>query len=277
MENGRGKATKLAQELGCSTQTSREMVDCLRHRPASMIAQQVATFQVNPFQDQWNLQLTYFPFRVWSFISHKLLKTSPKANHQSDAYHCHHYKLIDSTYTQHWIRIKITNPEMMFNIHDLPSLWFPSQGITCLHNIRVLQHKIMQWARMVQSMKSEVEWPCFNSPQREGVFSLLPGAHPASSYPIGTRDTLPGRWRRPTHLHTARRLRMHGLRTSLLHSLHGMIFTVEKGSCSLSQKMNENMKGIKQRRLYDNVHATQSKDTLTFLLLCSQHTKLTTH
>jgi hypothetical protein len=52
MENGRGKATKLAQELGCNTQTSREMVDCLRHRPASMIAQQVATFQVNPVEDK---------------------------------------------------------------------------------------------------------------------------------------------------------------------------------------------------------------------------------
>ncbi|KDR15440.1 Esterase FE4 [Zootermopsis nevadensis] len=45
MENGRIKAMKLAQELGCNTQTSRELLDCLRHRPASMIVQQVATFQ----------------------------------------------------------------------------------------------------------------------------------------------------------------------------------------------------------------------------------------
>lgn len=174
MKNGRGKATKLAQELGCSTQTSREMVDCLRHRPASMIAQQVATFQVNSVQDQWNLELTYFPFRVWSFISHKLLETSPKGkSSDSDADHCHHYKLTRFC-TQHSIRTKIANPEMMFNIHDLPSLWFPIQGITCLHSTRVLQHKIMQWARMIQSMKSEVEWPGFNAQEREGVFSLLP-------------------------------------------------------------------------------------------------------
>jgi len=41
MENGRGKATKLAQELGCNIQTSREMVDCLRHRPAKLIIQKV--------------------------------------------------------------------------------------------------------------------------------------------------------------------------------------------------------------------------------------------
>jgi len=47
MENGRAKATKLAQELGCNIQTSREMVDCLRHRPAKMIVQKVAVFQVS--------------------------------------------------------------------------------------------------------------------------------------------------------------------------------------------------------------------------------------
>jgi len=47
MENGRSKATKLAQELGCSIQTSWEMVDCLRHRPAKMIVQKVAVFQVS--------------------------------------------------------------------------------------------------------------------------------------------------------------------------------------------------------------------------------------
>ncbi|PNF28712.1 Venom carboxylesterase-6 [Cryptotermes secundus] len=59
MENGRGKATKLAQQLGCSIQTSREMVDCLRHRPASMIAQQVATFQ------EWrNMPFSPFGFTV---------------------------------------------------------------------------------------------------------------------------------------------------------------------------------------------------------------------
>jgi hypothetical protein len=63
---------------------------------------------------------------------------------------------------------------MMFNIHDLPSLWLPTQGITCLHSTHVLQHKIMQWARLIQSTKSEVDWPGFNSQQREGVFSLLP-------------------------------------------------------------------------------------------------------
>lgn len=45
MENGRGKATKLAQELGCNTQTSRELVDCLRHRPAKIIVQKVAIFE----------------------------------------------------------------------------------------------------------------------------------------------------------------------------------------------------------------------------------------
>jgi hypothetical protein len=52
MENGRVKAMKLAQELGCNTQTSRELVDCLRHRPARMIVQQVATFQVKLSQDK---------------------------------------------------------------------------------------------------------------------------------------------------------------------------------------------------------------------------------
>jgi hypothetical protein len=46
--------------------------------------------------------------------------------------------------------------------------------ITCLHSICVLQHTFMQTARMIQSMKSEVEWPGFNSQQREGVFLLLP-------------------------------------------------------------------------------------------------------
>ncbi|XP_069694919.1 venom carboxylesterase-6-like [Periplaneta americana] len=45
MKNGREKAVRLAQALGCGTQTSRELVDCLRHRPASMIVQQVPTFQ----------------------------------------------------------------------------------------------------------------------------------------------------------------------------------------------------------------------------------------
>ncbi|GFG40741.1 hypothetical protein Cfor_06019 [Coptotermes formosanus] len=45
MENGRGKATKLAQELGCNTQTSRELVDCLRHRPAKMIVEKVTIFE----------------------------------------------------------------------------------------------------------------------------------------------------------------------------------------------------------------------------------------
>jgi len=44
MENGRSKATKLAQELGCNIQTSRELIDCLRHRPAKMIVQTVAIF-----------------------------------------------------------------------------------------------------------------------------------------------------------------------------------------------------------------------------------------
>jgi hypothetical protein len=62
MENGRGKATKLAQELGCSTQTSREMVDCLRHRPASMIVQQVGTFQVNPAEDDRNTSFLWCGF-----------------------------------------------------------------------------------------------------------------------------------------------------------------------------------------------------------------------
>jgi hypothetical protein len=57
MENGREKAMKLAQELGCNTQTSRELVDCLRHRPASMIVQQVANFQVSLFQDKVKSQL----------------------------------------------------------------------------------------------------------------------------------------------------------------------------------------------------------------------------
>ena len=47
IENGRGKATKLAQELGCNTQTSRELVDCLRHRPAKIIVQKVAIFEVS--------------------------------------------------------------------------------------------------------------------------------------------------------------------------------------------------------------------------------------
>lgn len=45
MEQGRTKASILAQTLGCNIQTSREIVDCLRHRPASMIVQQVPTFQ----------------------------------------------------------------------------------------------------------------------------------------------------------------------------------------------------------------------------------------
>jgi hypothetical protein len=52
MENGRVKAMNLAQELGCNTQTSRELVDCLRHRPASMIVQQATIFQVNLSQDK---------------------------------------------------------------------------------------------------------------------------------------------------------------------------------------------------------------------------------
>lgn len=46
MENGRGKATKLAQELGCNIQTSREMVDCLRHRPAKLIIQKVVQVSI---------------------------------------------------------------------------------------------------------------------------------------------------------------------------------------------------------------------------------------
>ncbi|PSN36676.1 Venom carboxylesterase-6 [Blattella germanica] len=44
MENGRAKAAALAQSLGCYTQTSRELVDCLRHRPAGLIVQQVPNF-----------------------------------------------------------------------------------------------------------------------------------------------------------------------------------------------------------------------------------------
>jgi hypothetical protein len=47
MEDGRAKATKLAQELGCNIQTSRELVDCLRHRPAKIIVQKVTIFQVS--------------------------------------------------------------------------------------------------------------------------------------------------------------------------------------------------------------------------------------
>jgi hypothetical protein len=66
MENGRGKAAQLAQQLGCSTQTSREMVDCLRHRPASLIAQQVPTFQVNPVEDE--LQFLVNNFYIYIYI-----------------------------------------------------------------------------------------------------------------------------------------------------------------------------------------------------------------
>jgi hypothetical protein len=58
MENGRGKAMKLAQELGCNTHTSREMVDCLRHRPANMIVQKVAIFEVSTVQTRDNRKLS---------------------------------------------------------------------------------------------------------------------------------------------------------------------------------------------------------------------------
>jgi Carboxylesterase. len=47
MENGRDKAAKLAQELGCNIQTSRELTDCLRHRPAKMIVEKLAVFAVS--------------------------------------------------------------------------------------------------------------------------------------------------------------------------------------------------------------------------------------
>lgn len=47
MEKGREKAEALGHSLGCNTQTSRELIDCLRHRPARMIVQQVPTFYVS--------------------------------------------------------------------------------------------------------------------------------------------------------------------------------------------------------------------------------------
>ncbi|KAJ9595640.1 hypothetical protein L9F63_013170, partial [Diploptera punctata] len=45
MENGRAKADVLAQSLGCNSYSSRDMIDCLRQRPAAMIVQQVPMFQ----------------------------------------------------------------------------------------------------------------------------------------------------------------------------------------------------------------------------------------
>jgi hypothetical protein len=128
------------------------MVDCLRHRPASMIAQQVATFQVNPVEDKWNLDLMYFPFRVWYFISYKLLKTFPESesSSDSDAHHCHHYK-VTRLYTQHSIKTKIGDPEMMFSSTFLPygsllKVWHAFTDVLSrqYHSIHVLQHKIMQ-------------------------------------------------------------------------------------------------------------------------------------
>jgi carboxylesterase type B len=47
MERGRDKAIMLAQALGCNTQDSQELVECLSNRPARQIVQQVENFQVS--------------------------------------------------------------------------------------------------------------------------------------------------------------------------------------------------------------------------------------
>lgn len=47
MEDGPAKARKLGAFLGCDDGNSRELVDCLRNRPARQIVEQVKHFQVN--------------------------------------------------------------------------------------------------------------------------------------------------------------------------------------------------------------------------------------
>jgi hypothetical protein len=47
MEEGPAKAKRLGELLGCDGENSRELVDCLRTRPAHQIVQQVKYFQVN--------------------------------------------------------------------------------------------------------------------------------------------------------------------------------------------------------------------------------------
>jgi len=46
MEEGPAKARKLGALLACTGGTSRELVDCLRTRPAHQIVEQVKHFQV---------------------------------------------------------------------------------------------------------------------------------------------------------------------------------------------------------------------------------------
>jgi hypothetical protein len=56
MEEGRAKAQQLGALLGCSTQNTKEMVDCLRHRPAQQIVQQCWNFQVMMVNDDVHRQ-----------------------------------------------------------------------------------------------------------------------------------------------------------------------------------------------------------------------------
>jgi len=46
MEEGRSKANQLGALLGCSTENTKTMIECLRHRPAQQIVKQCWNYQV---------------------------------------------------------------------------------------------------------------------------------------------------------------------------------------------------------------------------------------
>jgi Carboxylesterase. len=47
MKGAKAKAEQLAASLGCPTKSSKDMIKCLRKRPAYQIVQQVKNFKVN--------------------------------------------------------------------------------------------------------------------------------------------------------------------------------------------------------------------------------------
>jgi hypothetical protein len=51
MEEGQAKANQLGALLGCSTENTKTMVECLRHRPAQQIVKQCWNFQVTMVTD----------------------------------------------------------------------------------------------------------------------------------------------------------------------------------------------------------------------------------